>query len=481
MKHVILGAGPAGVIAAETLRKHAPQDEITLIGDEPEAPYSRMAIPYLLIGKVGEEGTHLRHTPGHFAALRITVRQGRAQTVDVDKRCVVLEGGEAVPFDKLLIATGSSPASPPIPGIDGPGVHPCWTLADARAIMALAQPGAKVLQMGAGFIGCIIMEALAMRGVQLSVVEMGDRMVPRMMGPTAGGMIKAWCEQKGVAVYTGARVEAIVRPAPKPPVPRPSMRPPPQPAVKPTLLQKLGNAIGVVHIPAPPPPAPWPKPEPATPVAGPMQVRLSTGQVLEADLVISATGVRPNIGFLEHSGVRCLVGVLTDEHLQTNVPGIYAAGDCAEAFDKVSGQTIVSAIQPNAAEQARVAAINMAHRGPTPLAELKGVTQINVLDTLGMISASFGKWDGVPGGEHVELTDRDAGKLLSLQFSGNQLIGCNAIGWTEHVGVMRGLVEGQVRLSDEWKQRLMHDPTLLMEAYLANAQAQADMALVRQR
>ncbi|GCL64477.1 NAD(P)/FAD-dependent oxidoreductase [Pseudaquabacterium pictum] len=481
MKHVILGAGPAGVIAAETLRKHAPHDDITLIGDEPEAPYSRMAIPYLLIGKVGEEGTHLRHTPGHFAALRIDVRQARAQTVDVDKRCVVLQGGESVPFDKLLIATGSSPASPPIPGIDGPGVHPCWTLADARAIMALAKPGAKVLQMGAGFIGCIIMEALAMRGVKLSVVEMGDRMVPRMMGPTAGGMIKAWCERKGVAVYTGARVEAIERPAPAPAAPRPSMRPSPEPAVKPTLLQKLGNAIGVVHIPAPPPPAPWPKPEPATPAAGPMQVRLSTGQVLEADLVISATGVRPNIGFLEHSGVRCLVGVLTDEHLQTNVPGIYAAGDCAEAFDKVSGQTIVSAIQPNAAEQARVAALNMAHRGPTPLAELKGVTQINVLDTLGMISASFGKWDGVPGGEQVELTDREAGKLLSLQFSGNQLIGCNSVGWTEHVGVMRGLVEGQVQLTDEWKQRLMHDPTLLMEAYLANAQAQADMALVRQR
>ena len=481
MKHVILGAGPAGVIAAETLRKHAPHDEITLIGDEPEAPYSRMAIPYLLIGKVGESGTHLRHGADHFGQLRITLQRGRAQSVDIGQRCVVLADGSQVAFDKLLIATGSSPASPPIPGIDGPGVHPCWTLADARAIMALAQPGARVLQMGAGFIGCIIMEALAMRGVKLSVVEMGDRMVPRMMGPTAGGMIKAWCEQKGVAVYTGARVEAIERPAPPPPAPRPSMRPSPEPAVKPTLLQKLGNAIGVVHIPAPPPPAPWPQAEAAATAAGPMQVRLSTGQVLEADLVISATGVRPNIGFLEHSGIRCLVGVLTDEHLQTNVPGIYAAGDCAEAFDKVSGQTIVSAIQPNAAEQARVAALNMAHRGPTPLAELKGVTQINVLDTLGMISASFGKWDGVPGGEHVELTDRDAGKLLSLQFSGNQLIGCNSVGWTEHVGVMRGLVEGQVQLSDEWKQRLMHDPTLLMEAYLANAQAQADMALVRQR
>jgi NAD(P)H-nitrite reductase large subunit len=478
MKHVILGAGPAGVIAAETLRKHAPNDDITLVGDEPEAPYSRMAIPYLLIGKVGEDGTHLRHTPGHFERLRITLRRGRAEKVDIGQRQVLLADGSSLPFDKLLIATGSSPATPPIPGIQGPGVHPCWTLADARAIMALAKPGARVLQMGAGFIGCIIMEALAMRGVRLSVVEMGDRMVPRMMGPTAGGMIKDWCEKKGVAVYTGARVEAVERPAAAPAAPRPSMRPAPEPAVKPTLLQKIGNAIGVVHLPAPPPPAPWPDPTPAV-ADGAMRVRLSTGQVLEADLVISATGVKPNIGFLENSGIRCLVGVLTDEHLQTNVPGIYAAGDCAEAFDKVSGTTIVSAIQPNAAEQARVAAMNMAHRGPTPLAELKGVTQINVLDTLGMISASFGKWDGVPGGQQVELADREAGKLLSLQFSGDQLVGCNSVGWTEHVGVMRGLVEGQVKLSAEWKQRLLDDPTLLMEAYLANAQGQQAMAHVR--
>jgi NAD(P)H-nitrite reductase large subunit len=466
MKHVILGAGPAGVIAAETIRKHAPNDQIVIIGDEPEAPYSRMAIPYLLIGKVGEEGTHLRHGADHFAKLRITLQRGRAQSVDIGQRCVVLADGSTVAFDKLLIATGSSPASPPVPGIDGPGVHPCWTLADARKIMEAAKPGARVLQMGAGFIGCIIMESLAMRGVKLSVVEMGDRMVPRMMGPTAGGMIKDWCEKKGVAVYTGARVEAIERPSDTRAAP-----PVAAPAQEPGLLTKLAQAVGL----ASPTPPPVPAPASSAASTAPMTVRLSTGQRLEADLVISATGVKPNIGFLETSGIRCLVGVLTDEHLQTNVAGIYAAGDCAEAFDKVSGKTIVSAIQPNAAEQARVAALNMAGKTTT----LKGVTQINVLDTLGMISASFGNWQGVPGGEQVELVDRVGEKLLSLQFSGDKLVGCNAIGWTEHVGVMRGLVEGEVRLSPEWKQRLMQDPTLLMEAYLANAQGQQAMAHVR--
>lgn len=423
MKHLILGAGPAGVIAAETLRKHAPADEITIVGDEGEPPYSRMAIPYLLMGAIGETGTHLRHGAEHYARQRIALVDGRAAKVDTARREVLLADGRRLPFDRLLIATGSAPASPPIPGIDGPGVHACWTLADARAIAQLARPGARVLQMGAGFIGCIILEALAARGVQLTVVEMGDRMVPRMMGPTAGGMIKRWCEGKGVAVHTGARVEAIVRP---------------------------GEA------------------------GAPMTVRLSSGERLGADLVISATGVRPNIGFLEGSGITCLVGVLTDEHLQTNVPGIYAAGDCAEAFDKISGKTIVSAIQPNAAEQARVAALNMAGRR----AELRGVTQINVLDTLGLVSASFGNWQGVPGGEHAELTDLAAGRHLSLQFLGDRLVGCNAVGWTEHVGVMRGLVEGGVRLG-EWKARLLEDPTLLMQAYLASAQAAAARGHVR--
>jgi NAD(P)H-nitrite reductase large subunit len=413
VKHLILGAGPAGVIAAETIRRHAPADEVVIVGDEPEPPYSRMAIPYLLHGQIGEPGTHLRHAADHYASLRIGLRAGvRATAVDTAARQVALSDGRREGYDRLLIATGSTPVLPPIRGIHTAGVHTCWTLADARAIAQRAQRGARVLQMGAGFIGCIILEALAARGVQLTVVEMGDRMVPRMMGPTAGGMIRDWCEAQGVRVRTGTRVEAI---------------------------------------------------EPHAP----LRVRLSDGSFVEADLVINATGVKPAIGFLEASEVRCLLGVLTDEHMQTTVPGVYAAGDCAEAFDKVSGRTIVSAIQPNAAEQARVAALNMVGRQAT----LRGVTQINILDTLGLVSASFGHWQGLPGGEQVELTDRAARRHLSLQFAQDRLVGCNSIGWTEHLGAMRGLVEGQVRLGS-WKQRLLADPTQLMPAYLACAQAQ---------
>ncbi len=414
-RHVILGAGPAGVIAAETLRKRAAHDSVVVVGDEPEAPYSRMALPYLLMQRIDASGTQLRRDPAHYARQGIELRRAAAVAVDSAARCVALADGEILPFDTLLLATGSRPVRPPIEGLDLPGVHNCWTLEDARHIMDRARPGARVLQLGAGFIGCIILEALAMRGVQLRVVEMGERMVPRMMGPVAGGMIRDWCQQRGVEVLTGVRVLAIRRQA--------------QSEV---LLAQLSN-----------------------------------GDSVEADLIISATGVQPAIGFLENSGIACLRGVLTDEFMQTNVQGIYAAGDCAEAFDKVSGKTIISAIQPNAAEQARVAACNMTAQGPR--AELRGVTQINVLDTLGLVSASFGNWEGVPGGQHADLTDQEGWRHLSLQFDGDVLVGCNCVGWTQHLGAMRGLVEGQVHLG-RWKDILLEDPTQLMSAYLACAQ-----------
>ena len=418
MHHVIIGGGPAGVIAAETIRKQAPHDNITIVSDEAVPAYSRMAIPYLLMGNVKEDGTYLRKDPSHLTNLHVNWVKTGVKHVDIAAKTVALNSDVVITFDTLLIATGSHPIKPPIPGIDSKGVHTCWTMEDARHIMALATKGSRVLQLGAGFIGCIIMEALAARGVKLSVVEMGDRMVPRMMGPTAGRMIRDWVQAKGVEVFTATKVESIESGAP-------------------------------------------------------LKVKLSNGKTVEADLVISAAGVRPAIGFLKDSGITCLLGVLTDAHLQTNVPGIFAAGDCAEAFDKVTGKTIVSAIQPNAAEQARVAGMNMVacSRGKAMQAELKGVTQINVLDTLGLISTSFGDWQGQPGGEQVELTDLKNGKHLSLQFKDDVMVGCNSVGWTEHVGVMRGLVEGKIKLG-AWKDHLKKDPTKLMEAYIASAQGQ---------
>ncbi len=412
MHHVIIGNGPAGVIAAETVRKAAPADQITLVGDEPEPPYSRMAIPYLLIGNIAEQGTYLRKGQRHFAEQRINLLCARAERIDTQLKTVVLSNHQMLPYDRLLIASGSTPIRPPIPGMDLPNVHPCWTMTDARQIIAKAQPGSRVLQMGAGYIGCIIMEALAARGVKLTIVEMGNRMVPRMMTEGAGGLIKVWCEQKGIRVFTNTKVDA---------------------------LEQRGSNLAA---------------------------RLSSGDVIEADLVISSTGVKPNISFLAGSGIACDQGILVDEKMETSVPGIFAAGDVSQSLDFSTGQKLVNAVQPVAVDEARIAALNMAGKK----ASTQGSLAMNVLDTLGLVASSFGQWWGAEGGDHAELNDAANFKYLRLEFLGEHLIGATSLGLTEHVGAIRGLIQTRARLG-EWKGRLMADPTRLMEAYLATAQA----------
>ncbi|MGB9494757.1 MAG: FAD-dependent oxidoreductase [Azonexus sp.] len=413
MKHIILGNGPAGVVAAETLRHAAPDDDILLVGNEASPPYSRMAIPYLLEGNIDERGTYLRKADDHFAKLRIEQRRGRAVAVDSEKRRILFDDGHFEPYDRLLVATGSHPVRPPIPGIDLPQVQTCWTLDDARAIAAHAKPSARVLQLGAGFIGCIIMESLVKRGVQLTVVEMGDRMVPRMMTPEAGSMIKRWVENQGVRVVTKAGVERI----------------------------EIGEK-------------------------SPLTVTLSTGEKLDCDLLIVAAGVAPNVAFLEGTPVHVAKGILVDDTMQTSVPGIYAAGDVAEAPDLFSGRHLVAAIQPNAADQARIAALNMAGGVGNSAARMNGVLAINVLDSMGMISSSFGEWQGVAGGDGVERADEASGRYISLQFDGDILVGATAIGLTEHVGALRGLIQAKTRLG-AWKQKLLETPTRFVEAFIA--------------
>jgi NAD(P)H-nitrite reductase large subunit len=416
VNHFIVGNGPAGVIAAETIRKRDPRATVRLLGDEPSAPYSRMAIPYLLMGRIDEAGTHLRKDPRHFERLGIESLTGRAKTADLMQGVVTLEDGRHLPFDRLLLATGSRPLAPSFPGADLPGVHPCWTLEDARNIRRLARPGARVVQIGAGFIGCIILEALASMGVELVVVEMGDRMVPRMMTPAAGGLIKRWCESKGVKVHTSSKVAGIVARA-----------------------------------------------------TGTLEVTLGGGERLEAELVIVATGVRPNVDLARAMALKTDVGVRVDDGMRTSHPAVFAAGDVAQAEELYTGRFIVNAIQPGAAEQARIAAINMAGGN----ARSNGSLAINVLDTLGLIAASFGQWQGVAGGDRVEEVDAAHYRYICLQFDREtRLVGATTLGLTEQVGVLRGLIEGRRPLGP-WAARLRQNPMDIMRAYLATSQAAA--------
>jgi len=413
-RHLILGNGPAGVVAAETLARYAPNDEILLYGCEGVPPYSRMAIPYLLEGQINEQGTWLRKGEDHFARLGITLSEGRAVAVDQAAKQVLFADGTRSDYDTLLIATGSSPLLPPIPGIDLPGVTPCWTLAEARTIAKRLKPGVRVVQMGAGFIGAILLETFVQKGAQLTVVEVGDRMVPRMLTPRAGNLLRRWVEARGVAVRTGCRIEAI-----------------------------------------------------APAADSPLLVRLSSGEELAADLVIVAAGVRPNISFLAGTTIQRESGILVDAGMRTSDPAIFAAGDCAQAPDLRTGQQVVAAIQPNAVDQGRVAAIQMAGGQ----ACLPGVLAINVLDTLGLVATSFGQWQGVAeeaGGSGVEWCDEARFSYISLQFQEDRLIGATTVGFSEHTGVLRGLIQGRVRLGP-WHERLLAQPLAFVEAFLARA------------
>jgi NAD(P)H-nitrite reductase large subunit len=411
MEHIVIGAGPAGVVAAEQLRKHDPSGRIALIGEEPEPPYSRMAIPYYLVKRIDEAGTYLRKDPGHFDAVGIEVIHDRISRVQGSNQNVDLESGGSRHYDRLLIATGASPITPPIPGVDLPGVFNCWTLEDARNIIKLMTPGNDVVLIGAGFIGSIILEALAASGVNLTVVETENRMVPRMMNETAGGMIRDWCINKSVNVLTSTRVQSI---------------------------------------------------EPGDPLT----VSFDSGDSTSADLVISATGVASNIDFLQDSGIDVDEGVVVDEFLKTSLDNVYAAGDCAQGKDFSTGGYSVQAIQPTAVEHGKLAAQNMVHGHALGH---RGQINMNVLDTLGLISSSFGMWMGVDGGDGVERVDRDRFRYMNLQFEDDCLVGASTLGITDHVGVLRGLIQSKVRLK-EWKQKLQDDPTRLMEAYLASTQ-----------
>ena len=412
MDHVIIGAGPAGVVAAETLRKVDPAARVTLICGEAGLPYARMAIPYALSGKIGESGTRLRQDPDHFAKLGIGLVVNRVTAVDAAARRLTMADGASLGYDRLLIATGSSPARPDIPGMDLPGVQASWTLDDLRAICGRAHPGSRVTLLGAGFVSCIILQSLVRRGCQVTVsCGSSGRMVRSMMDEVAGGMIMRWCRARGVRVLIGGRPRSI--------------------------------APGLV-------------------------VTLDSGETIESDLVIVGTGVRTNTGFLAGSGVEIDEGIKVDRMLRTSQPDIYAAGDVAQGFNQITGRSEVHAIQPVAVEHGRVAALNMAGREVPFLGSLP----MNTLDTLGLISCSFGQWMGRDDGERARMVDERGYRYLRLEFMDGRLIGANTVGLTQEVGIIRGLIQSRLDLG-HWVGVLKKDPSRLAEAYLSRTQCVA--------
>ena len=419
MHHVIIGGGPAATNAVETIRQFdGGRADITLVCDEPA--HSRMALPYWLAGDIGEGQTRTGDA-AYFTRLKVATRFGvRATAIDPQGRTVTLNDGSHLAFDNLLIATGSSPLRPSIPGADLPGVTPLWSLADTDRVLQYAaslQPAGRTpraVLIGAGFIGIIVLNAMVKRQWQVAVVERESELLPRMLDASAAGHARRWLGTRNVAVHCSATVQRIRQQA-----------------------------------------------------DGTKAVELSDGQSLAADIVILATGIRPNLDLVRGSGIATGEAILVNDRMQTNFPHVYAGGDVAQGPVLSAPESAVHPIQPTAVDHGRVAGANMAgHEVRYP-----GSLAMNIVDICGVQGASFGRWDDAAA--ETATIDHLAGFIYrKLVFRDDRISGAIFIGRADDlgmltdIGMVKGLMQTETRLGP-WQKYLQDHPHDIRRAYVA--------------
>lgn len=299
MNHLIIGGGPAALCAAATLRRVDPKARVTILCRETDRSYARMALPHLLAGRIAEGDFFL--TPPAGAELHPGEEAVRIAT---ERREVETSLGKVFRYDRLLIASGASPEKPKVQGGDLPFVFTVRDLPDIVGIrQRLAGRTGRAVIAGAGPVGLEIGDALHELGVTITFVVASDRIFSSMLDPPAAEKVAEKIREAGVEILTG---EEIV------------------------LIRENGEVV------------------------------LRSGGIRTCDLVIFGKGVKPERSFLAGSGIAVEQGIAVDGGQQTNIPGIYAAGDVAQTRDLVHGEGRVNALWPVAVEQGRVAALNMA-------------------------------------------------------------------------------------------------------------------------
>jgi 3-phenylpropionate/trans-cinnamate dioxygenase ferredoxin reductase component len=304
---VIVGANLTGGTAAVTLRKEGFDGEVVLVGEEPHPPYERPALSKeYLRGEQPFEGALVR-PDGWFEEQSIEARFGvRAERVDPRERVVVLQGGERVTYDALLLATGGRPRT--LPGAPRDRVLYLRTIEDADRIRARLEPGSHLVIVGAGFIGAEVAASARMLGVGVTVLERHEALLVRAIGPEIGRIYAEIHRERGVDLRTGEGVRAVEE-----------------------------TADGVV-------------------------VRTTTGARIEGDAVVVGVGIEPNVELAQVAGLEVDNGVVVDEFCRTSVEGIFAAGDVANHHHPVFGRRIRVEHYDNALKQGTAAARNMLRR-----------------------------------------------------------------------------------------------------------------------
>jgi nitrite reductase (NADH) large subunit len=376
MHIVIIGAGPAGVSVAETLRAQGYREAITVLSAEPTPPYSPPAmVDHFLTGS----DVHLWRGRDWPERLGLTYRSGTAvAAVDPDAHTVRLTSGEVLRYDRLVLAAGSRLYAP-VEGSEQEGVYNFKSLSAAEALIARARAGEArtALIVGAGFIGVEIALLLQALGLQVTQIEMLDRVIPRMLDAETAGMVAEVMRERGVDLRLNTQARRFIG---------------------------NGRAQGV---------------------------ELESGEVLRADILIAATGIKPNVEFLAGSGIETHWGVIVDDYLRTNAPDIYAAGDIAEVHDRLTGERYVHAIFPNAVAQGQCVALNLL--GWKVLYE--GAESMNSLKHLGLPVVAVGAQSGA---EILRL--RRGSTLRQIVLDEGRIVGFRLVGDTRQAGLLRSLM-----------------------------------------
>jgi len=389
MHYVIIGNSATGVGAAESIRAADKSATITIIGDEPHHVYSRPLISHYIAGEVAAD--EMRYRPADFYTRRnIETRLGtRAESLNVDAHAVTLADGKALHYDKLLIATGSIQKFPPVKGREHPGVFDFWTRAHAEAIRERirAKSARVAVVIGAGLVG--IQAAYGLRGAGLNVVlvELLPAILSRILDTPAAAYAQAILEQGGVRVLTGRSVAEILGTADE-------------------------GVTGVV---------------------------LDNGEKIDCGLVVKATGVAPNLALVKDTPIRVNMGIVVNEYFETNIPGVYAAGDVAETYDVTRGKLFVNANWPNAHAQGRIAGLNMAGHA-TAYAGSIGMTSMPLF---GKAIVAQGIVEPEPGDEVRLRESRENQIYQKLVFRRDRLIGAVMVSDVSAVGLVNHLIQAQ--------------------------------------
>jgi nitrite reductase (NADH) large subunit len=362
---VIIGNGMAALRLVDELAKVAlGRYAIAVIGDEPRLAYNRVLLSSVLAGEAASHDIELR--PANWWRDRgVTLKYGCVATeIDVGRREIKIESEESIAFSRLVLATGSTPLRLKVPGADLAGVHTFRDSRDVDLLLALAAQKKRVVVVGGGLLGLEAAYGLAKAGAPVTLIHLLDRLMERQLDAPAAELLKSLVERKGIRVLLDANT---------------------------------------AHIHG------------ETRVEG---VELADGRRIEADAVIFAAGIRPNIALAREAGIAVNRGVLVDDVMQTGTPDIFALGECAEHRGVCYGL-----VEP-AYEQARVLARHLAGDA----AMYGGSVVATNLKVSGVSVFSAGDFMGVDGGETILLNDARGGTYKKLVISDGRLIGAVLIG-----------------------------------------------------